>query len=43
MTGVPSESKLMVLQTDYSGYAIAYNCKYDEKTKIHEGTSLKPY
>ncbi|CAB3249408.1 unnamed protein product [Arctia plantaginis] len=34
--GVPSDSQLMVLQTDYSGYSIAYNCKYDEKTKIHE-------
>ncbi|XP_049878231.1 insecticyanin-B-like [Pectinophora gossypiella] len=33
---VVSESPLLVLATDYNNYAVAYNCKYDEKTKKHE-------
>ncbi|XP_047033616.1 bilin-binding protein-like [Helicoverpa zea] len=30
-----SESGLQILTTDYHSYSIAYNCKYDEKTKTH--------
>ncbi|XP_075982767.1 bilin-binding protein-like [Anticarsia gemmatalis] len=33
---IVSESPLLVLATDYSSYSIAYNCKYDEKTKTHK-------
>ncbi|KAJ2953456.1 hypothetical protein O0L34_g1050 [Tuta absoluta] len=32
---VESKSFLKVLKTDYENYAIAYNCKEDEKTKKH--------
>lgn len=31
-----SESPLLILLTDYHSYSIAYNCKYDEKTKTHK-------
>ncbi|GBP17942.1 Bilin-binding protein [Eumeta japonica] len=33
---VTKDSSLMVLATDYNNYAIAYNCRYDEKNKNHQ-------
>ncbi|KAI5642833.1 lipocalin / cytosolic fatty-acid binding protein family domain-containing protein [Phthorimaea operculella] len=36
---VESKSPLKVLKTDYEHYAIAYNCKEDEKTKKHAITA----
>ncbi|KAJ8723729.1 hypothetical protein PYW07_007709 [Mythimna separata] len=30
-----SESPLLILATDFNNYSIAYNCKYNEKTKAH--------
>ncbi|XP_063367715.1 bilin-binding protein-like [Cydia amplana] len=33
---VTRDSPLNILATDYTHYAIAYNCKYDEKNKNHQ-------
>lgn len=33
---VTKDSPLMILATDYSNYAIAYNCKNDDKNKNHQ-------
>ncbi|XP_072929714.1 bilin-binding protein-like [Epargyreus clarus] len=33
---VSKESALTILSTDYDNYAIAYNCKYDDKKKTHQ-------
>lgn len=34
------DSPLTVVLTDYSNYAIAYNCKNDDKKKSHEGQNI---
>ncbi|KAI8424829.1 hypothetical protein MSG28_006757 [Choristoneura fumiferana] len=33
---ITKDSPLTILVTDYAHYAIAYNCKYDEKNKNHQ-------